>query len=285
MDQRLNDLLLQWVERHNDRLAVNELVQLAVSSLPVTHRRVRRSVRTLVNDGMLAYTYQFGVSYIEKAYHHPVRITDRIVLKPPKVSYAAEGEDVVITLSSGAAFGDGRHPTTRLALSGLEYIHRHNQGDGIANVRCCLDIGSGSGILCIAALLSGVVEQAMAVDIDPCARRETLMNAALNGLERRIEVSGADVTELMREFDLVLANLRLPTLLALKSSLARLIKPGGICIISGVKQSEVERLRAFYGDGPFSCLWHRRMRQWAGVALRRELDRPVTEATSSHGAN
>ena len=268
MDPTLEDILLEWIERHGDRLAVNELEQLAVSSLPVTRCEVRRTVRTLVNRGKLAYTYQFGVSFLEKAYHHPVSLTDRMVIKPPEVSYRFRGEELVITLAGGAAFGDGRHPTTRLALMGLEYIQQYNQGEHFSRLRCCLDIGSGSGILCIAALLLGV-DRAVAVDIDPCARSETRKNAALNQLNRRIDVSDADVAELRQRFDLVLANLRLPTLLALKPSLARLIKTGGIGIISGVKRSEMERLLASYSNDTFSCLWQKTARQWAGVVLLR----------------
>ena len=269
MDQRLEDRLVEWVERHGGRLAAGQLEQLALSSLPVTRSSVRRAVRGLVSLGKLAYTYQFGVSFLEKAYHGPVRLADRVVLIPPGVSYNAEEGELVVTLAGGAAFGDGRHPTTRLALSALEAIRRHRQGSLFSNAHRCLDIGTGSGILAIAALRLGV-GRAMAVDIDPCARSETRQNAALNQLDHRIDVSGADVNDLKQAFDLVLANLRLPTLVALKPSLTRLIRPGGICIMSGIKQSELDRLLGHYSGEPYDCLWQRSERQRAGVVMQRK---------------
>ncbi|MFN8445187.1 MAG: 50S ribosomal protein L11 methyltransferase [Caldilineaceae bacterium] len=107
-----------------------------------------------------------------KKYYKPLRIGERIVLKPSWEEYNPEPNDLVIELDPGMAFGTGLHPTTRLCVAALEeYVH---PGDSV------LDLGTGSGVLAIAAAKLGATD-ILATDIDPIAVRTAIENVEING--------------------------------------------------------------------------------------------------------
>ena len=113
-----------------------------------------------------------------------------IVLIATTPAAGVDPGDIVVNIKAGAAFGTGCHPTTRLALTGLEKVCKNNLIPiGTENCRV-LDIGTGSGVLSIAALKMGL-DQGIGLDIDPCARAEAAENAVLNGLSKRLEISGS----------------------------------------------------------------------------------------------
>ncbi|MDZ4277891.1 MAG: 50S ribosomal protein L11 methyltransferase, partial [Dehalococcoidia bacterium] len=106
--------------------------------------------------------------------HFPVlRVGRRVVIRPSWRRYRPRGDDVVVELDPGQAFGTGQHPTTRMCLEALE--ERLQPGATV------LDVGSGSGVLAIAAALLGAA-QVDAVDIDPAAVRATEGNSGRNGV-------------------------------------------------------------------------------------------------------
>lgn len=107
-----------------------------------------------------------------KKYYKPLRIGERIVLKPSWEAYTAEANDLVIELDPGMAFGTGLHPTTRLCVAALE--EQVQPGDSV------LDLGTGSGVLAIAAAKLGATH-ILATDIDPIAVRTAIENAEING--------------------------------------------------------------------------------------------------------
>jgi ribosomal protein L11 methyltransferase len=114
-----------------------------------------------------------------KEHFQVTRIGRRIVIKPSWREYAPPPEAVVLALDPGMAFGTGTHPTTRTCLEALE--------DGVRPGDDVLDVGTGSGILAVAALKLGAA-RALACDISTVAVRAATENVALNGLADRIEV-------------------------------------------------------------------------------------------------
>ena len=143
------------------------------------------------------------------------------------------------------AFGTGLHPTTRLCLAGLE---RLADGGGVHGARI-LDVGSGSGILSIAAARLGARE-VVAVDVDPIAVEATTANARRNRLIRRIRPRQGSLPSGAGRFDVVLANLVASILVELAGALRDELRPGGRLIASGIfTDREDDVRRAFEAEG------------------------------------
>jgi ribosomal protein L11 methyltransferase len=172
-----------------------------------------------------------------KAHFHVLRLGRRLVIKPSWRRHARQGDEVVIDLDPGMAFGTGLHPTTRLCLEALEA--RADSGP----LGRTLDVGCGSGILSIAAVKLGAT-RAIGVDIDPIAIEATLANARHNRVGKRVRAREGSIPSGDGPFDLVLANLIAGLLVELAEPLAAELAPGGTLIASGIfvdREPEVRR--------------------------------------------
>ena len=145
-----------------------------------------------------------------------------------------------IVIDPGQGFGTGRHASTALALELLEDRLRSGPAP-----RWLVDVGTGSGILAIAARLSGA-GRAVALDIDPAVFDDVRRNARLNGIESGIALARGGPECLRGSAPLVLANLVMPLLLEVSESLAGLTAPGGSLIVSGALEEERPALTAGY---------------------------------------
>ena len=131
-----------------------------------------------------------------------------------------------------------------------------------------LDIGTGSGILAIAAAKLGV-KRVVGVDVDPCARAEARQNVQLNNLERRIEIHAQQVETMDQKFGLITANLRYPTLKRLSPRIAQLSESGGAFIVSGLKTDEESDLVEVYSQSRLKCVWKTYEKDWVGLVFER----------------
>lgn len=180
-----------------------------------------------------------------KAHFPVVRVGRRLVIRPTWRRHRAEPDDVVVALDPGMAFGTGLHPTTRLCLAALERLADRGGLDGAS----VLDVGSGSGILGIAALKLGA-SRVLAVDTDPIAVESTTANARRNGLARRIRAREGTVPTGDGPFDVVLANLVAGVLVPLASALCGELRPEGTLLSSGIfADREIEVTAAFEAAG------------------------------------
>ncbi|MBC8136633.1 MAG: 50S ribosomal protein L11 methyltransferase [Fibrella sp.] len=195
-----------------------------------------------------------------KQYFKPQKIGERFVVKPTWEEYDAAPGDVVIQIDPGMAFGTGLHATTRLCLAGLE---RH-----IFPGATVADVGTGSGILAVGAVLLGA-GSAEAVDNDPLAVRIAQENVDLNGVADRVTVCEAAQPP-AGEFDFVVANILAHVIIALSAELFRATKPGGWLISSGIlagpsAEQVAKQLRSVgYGDTEILTEG-----EWASVVARR----------------
>ncbi|MDI6688126.1 MAG: 50S ribosomal protein L11 methyltransferase [Desulfobacterales bacterium] len=142
-------------------------------------KQIKQAIKALVAEQTLTYTYKYGQTFLEKSFNKPVRISKRVVVKPPSIAYRPKAGDLVIELLQGVSFGNGEHPTTRLAIRGIEHAlssDRFLRGD---QNKFALDIGTGSGILAITAVLFGI-DKAIGIDIDSVARSEAKNNISLH---------------------------------------------------------------------------------------------------------
>lgn len=162
-----------------------------------------------------------------KAYFKPLPVGKRLLIQPTWEAPAAPEGRVVLSIDPGMAFGTGGHDTTRLVLEAIEeYLC---PGDAV------LDVGCGSGILSIAALLLGA-GRAVGVDIDPTAVRTARENGVLNGFQEPVFTvrQGDLATQVEGEYRLVVANIVADAILALTPSVERFLVPGGVYIVSGI---------------------------------------------------
>jgi ribosomal protein L11 methyltransferase len=178
--------------------------------------------------------------------HFPVlRIGRRVIIRPTWRRHRASGDEVVIALDPGMAFGTGLHPTTRLCLAALESVADRG---GLEGARV-LDVGCGSGILAIAAVRLGAAS-ALGLDIDPIAIEATDANARRNRVRRRIRTRVGSLPSGERPVALVLANLIAGALIPLAPLLRAELRPGGTLLASGIfVDREAEVAEAFVEAG------------------------------------
>lgn len=143
----------------------------------------------------------------------------------------------VITMDPGMAFGTGQHASTRLALALMASCFTGPAGDAPKKV---LDVGTGTGILAMAAAIFGA-DRVMAVDNDPEAVRIAMHNAGINRLDRTVDVSARPLAELQGSYDLICANIVHDVLVEMAPELRRLLKKYGRVVLSGILRGEQER--------------------------------------------
>ncbi len=266
--QALKTEILARISASPDRIAPAAFEKETARTLGVTRKAARAAVQGLMADGLLAYVNELGCTFIEPSFQSPARLSDRVVVAPQGMSFVPEKDDVAIVISPGASFGDGRHPTTRLSLQGIEVVMPGVLAHfGAADSRM-LDIGTGSGVLALAALKMGV-RRAVGLDTDPCARYEAVMNAALNGLQDRFAVLDAPPEALDGAFCLIAANLRPPTLHAMHPEILGRARPGSAAVLSGMKTEEAPDIADRYGASCFRCVWEKAEKGWSALAFRR----------------
>jgi ribosomal protein L11 methyltransferase len=230
---------------------------------------VRAAIRGLIEQGALEYRYTFGQSYLAMSFRKPVDVSARFTIVPPDYSGNLPTHQYRIAIAPGVSFGSGRHPTTRLALRALEEGWVHLASNGLSSVPSVIDIGTGSGILAIAASCLGA-ESVMALDVDACARSEARMNIDLNPRAAvAVSVSDTPLASIENRFDLVIANLRLPTLIHISDWIQAHLQRNGCVVVSGFREDEWDRLLARYADQGFFSVWQRDLAGWsAGLFAR-----------------
>ncbi len=251
------------------RVTPPELEKRLVGNHGLTKREIKTVIRNLVAEGELAYTYEFGTTFLEISFNRPVRVSTHVVLKPPGHHFQSESKDVIIQIKPGAAFGDGRHPTSRLAVRGIEHVLNDGSADWTAGPSRVLDIGTGSGILVLAAVALGI-DKGVGLDIDPAARSEARANVSLNQLADRIDISDQSLETIDGLFNLVTVNLRYPTLKKICSILKKNMNSEGFLVCSGLRSHELTGLIKVYESKDFKCLWSDQSHDWAGVVFKRK---------------
>jgi ribosomal protein L11 methyltransferase len=175
-----------------------------------------------------------------KKFFKPVQVTSRLVVKPPWSSFQLRKNQASIDITPGMAFGTGTHATTKLCIRALEERLRKK---GIS----VLDVGTGSGILSIAAARLGARE-VLGMDTDPVAVEVAKQNVSQNRVSHIVKVRRGSVGRIRRRFDVVVANIDLRSLRRLRQPLLRHLKRKGLLILSGILEGERDRLRQYYTE-------------------------------------
>ena len=257
--------ILRMIADHANKITSRDLEKKIVQGICAGRREYQAALRALMAEGELAYTYLYGCTFIEKSFNRPVRVGSRVILTPPQRLPVLEGDDIAVMLRPGASFGCGQHPTTRLAIRGIEYaLKTLRVGSGVPGT--LLDIGTGSGVLAICALRLGI-HRATGTDMDPCAIAEAGENARLNGLSERFTILDVPAEQIHGPFHLIAANLRYPTLARLCPYIASRIPENGAAILSGIREEEATALKTIYAGLNLECRWEAVENRWAGLVL------------------
>ena len=188
----------------------------------------------------------------------------RLTVTPSWAADRANSDGPIVALDPETAFGSGEHGSTRVALSLLERLVR--PGDLV------LDLGSGSGILALAAVKLGAA-RAIGIESDPEANVVATRNASRNGVEDAVEfVDGdaGDLAPLLGPADLLLSNILRTANTALLPAIARALRPNGVAIFSGMEAAEAPLFRPALESAGFTVVEERTDTGWWGIAARRK---------------
>lgn len=206
-----------------------------------------------------------------KKYFKAFPVGKRLAVCPSWGKYDNKENRTVIKLDPGAAFGTGAHATTYLCLQLLE--------EYVTPQKTLLDIGTGSGILTIAAALLGAKES-MGIDIDELSVKTARENAERNGVSKVVSFEMGDLAESVSgRYDIVCANIVADVIIRLFESAAEYMKDNGVLMVSGIidiRASEVERAAAQHGFKIVKSLerdeWHAYVLMTSGVAKIKDFD-------------
>ncbi|MBP2653869.1 MAG: prmA [Firmicutes bacterium] len=177
-----------------------------------------------------------------KEFFVPVKVGERIVIKPTWKDYNAREDEIVIEIDPGMAFGTGSHHTTAMCIRLLEDI--------VANGNIVYDVGTGSGILSVAAAKLGAT-QVRAVDIDSVAVRVAAENIAVNQVENVVEVAKGDLLSgFTGQADVIVANIIADVIINMLPDVPAGLVTGGYFVASGIIAERVgEVLLALSANG------------------------------------
>ncbi|MDF9445322.1 50S ribosomal protein L11 methyltransferase, partial [Limosilactobacillus mucosae] len=181
-----------------------------------------------------------------------------LTVVPQWESYQPGPDEKLLILDPGMAFGTGTHPTTQLMMQALELTVRGGES--------MLDVGTGSGVLSIAAKLLGV-GHVKAYDIDEVAVRSAKKNLALNPAAKDVEIGVNSLLEGIHEqnVDLIVANILAEIILPLISQAYENLKPGGRFLTSGIINDKFAEVKKALEDGGFKVDETMRIKDWYGI--------------------
>lgn len=221
---------------------------------------VLHRIRTAYKDVETSFVEDSDWENNWREYYKPIEVGEKLVVVPEWEDIPDDGR-VPLRLDPGLIFGTGSHATTRMCLAALE----NYAGEG----KKFLDLGCGSGILGIGALVLGS-SYCVGCDIDPKAPDAAMSNAALNGIgSERFKVYAGDIISdaslrrmLGTGYDAVLANIVSDVIIPLSAHVRQFMKSGAVFITSGIIEGRQDEVRAALEANGFEILEHRNEEEW-----------------------
>jgi ribosomal protein L11 methyltransferase len=247
---------------------------------PANIAATRQMLRSVLNDLKRAslHTRNARISIVRlppenwadswKRHFPPLEIGGDLLVKPSWSKRKPRPGQKQIVLDPGLSFGTGQHPTTSFCLREIARWNSRPQEEHSASF---LDIGTGSGILAIAAAKLGFAP-VHAFDFDPQCVRVAADNAAANAVHDQIKLTRGDITQkprrAARRYDLVCANLLADLLLAERDTILARVKPGGVLVVAGILKREFAGVRHAYESAGCKLIASRTEKEWRSGAFR-----------------
>ncbi|MEJ6400705.1 50S ribosomal protein L11 methyltransferase [Nicoliella lavandulae] len=245
----------------NERIKINELIpELQLRIAQLTNFGLDPAPATVsitpVND-------ESWVSTWEK-YYHPTRLSRFLTVVPDWEEYQPQSpNELIIRLNPGRAFGTGTHPTTVLTLQGLERVIRGGES--------MLDVGTGSGVLSIAAKLMGV-NQIKAFDLDEVAVNSALENIRLNPVAQDVQVSANDMLNGVDDVvDIIAANMLSDVIVPLIPQASHCLRAGGKFVISGIIKDKLPLIINQLTNNDFQIDETMNIDDWRGIIATKKM--------------
>lgn len=227
-------------------------------------------------EGVYGWKADFGRLYVEtsvvddndwkdkwKEFFKPVKVTDRIVVKPTWEEYTVCSDELVLQIDPGMAFGTGTHETTSLCMKLMEKYME----DAPENKKV-LDVGCGSGILSIAGALLGSKE-VLGIEIDEDAVRVARENVELNKVEQEVKVKQGDLTKgIDFKADIVVANLMADLVMELAGNVKKHMNKNGIFISSGILVEKKAKVSGAIIRAGFDIVEIKEAGEWCAIAAK-----------------
>ena len=209
-----------------------------------------------------------------KRHFKPIEIGDALLVKPSWSKRRPKKNQALVILDPGLSFGTGQHPTTVFCLHQIAAAvcdRRNRRSQNAATAKSFLDIGTGSGILAIAAAKLGF-RPVRAFDFDAEAVRVARANARANRVQTKLNIEHADVAKLpirpARRYDLVCANLASNLLIAERRRIAAQLNRGGMLVLAGILKSEFREVQAAFEMLGFKPLSSKTGKEWRSGSFR-----------------
>ncbi|RWZ60028.1 50S ribosomal protein L11 methyltransferase [Halobacillus fulvus] len=197
-----------------------------------------------------------------KKYYKPVKISEKITIIPTWEDYTpVSSDEIIIEMDPGMAFGTGTHPTTVLSIQALEqYLKKED---------AVLDVGAGSGILSVAAVLLGA-KGVQAFDLDDVAVKSTKLNAELNNVEDRVTSKQNNLLDgIEEETDLIVSNILAEIIVLFTDDAYKVLKPGGYFITSGIISGKKDLVRDRLVQSGFEIVETNKMEDWISIIAKK----------------
>ncbi|KYD11606.1 50S ribosomal protein L11 methyltransferase [Heyndrickxia sporothermodurans] len=197
-----------------------------------------------------------------KKYYNPVKISEKFTIVPTWEKYeAVSSDELIIELDPGMAFGTGTHPTTVMCIQALERTVKQND--------TVIDVGTGSGVLSIAAALLGA-SQVTALDLDEVAVQSAKLNVKLNKVQDKVTVSKNDLLNGMNgQVDVVVSNILAEVIMSFTDDVAKAVKPNGYFIASGIIQQKKDQVKDAIISSGFTIVETIVMEDWIAFIAKR----------------
>lgn len=202
--------------------------------------------------------------YRWKTFFKPIVITPRIVVKPQWEPFTPAKDQLVMNIDPDMAFGTGQHETTALALGLIEEIIT-----GDTPPKRMIDVGAGTAILSVGAALLDPKLIIDAIDIDKKTLGIARENVIVNHVGKTVSVREENVEDVTGVYDLVVANIISSILMMIRSDLIRLVKPGGILVLSGVQAHEMAQFKEKFNQSRFTLLQEQTRGDWGAFVFQR----------------
>jgi len=237
--------------------------------------KLKEKVAALAGHGIDAGEPRWDVRTVDeedwanawKSYYKPIRVSDRLTVKPTWEEYEPREGELVIELDPGMAFGTGTHATTALCLRALERVVR--AGDRV------IDVGTGSGILAVAAAKLGAA-RVLALDLDPVAVSSASDNVRLNGLEQQVTVMQSDLlgavgaaSDVELPVNVVVANILAEIIVTFVDDVHRVLTDGGWYVVSGVIAAKERDVAESLARAGFAVERVDRQDDWVAITARK----------------
>ncbi|MBD8028331.1 50S ribosomal protein L11 methyltransferase [Ureibacillus sp. Re31] len=242
----------------------------ASSFLAETVEEIKLAISNLINFDINLGENIFTISEVNeedwatawKQYYHPVKISERFTIVPTWEEYTPVSTDeLIIELDPGMAFGTGTHPTTVMCLQALEKVI--NKGDTV------VDVGTGSGVLSIAAAMLGA-KKVHALDLDEVAVKSARENIKLNNVQHVAEVFHGNLLDTVTEqADVVVANILAEIIMTFTDDAFSIVKPGGLYVTSGIISAKKESVKSALEKSGFMIEEVLMMEDWVAIIARR----------------